>query len=673
MSTQRSVLRGIAILAIVVGLAAPASVPVRAQGRDDSPRAYPALLEMARERPYEKIRVIVQRRTLQHLPDQALERLGGRLGKRLPLVGGVALELPARAVEALARHPGVRWISLDAPLASATAPAGLETVRDEFPSASYAGNAGSQAWADDWSETGESTSASSGLIQVVSSSNCFGGSGRCLRLDPYTPLGKAVSRRADLGGAVAATLSLYRNNQLNANSGSAEEVRLEISSDGGQTWATLRAYSSTQFLGAGAESFDITAYVSADTRLRFVISGQQSGARYFYVDNIQIAYAVPSPYTAIVGADEVRNDLGLDGAGVTVAVVDSGIAAHPDLQAPGSGSRIVASAFFGNFAEADDGHGHGAHVAGIIAGNGGASGGRYQGIAPGVNLINVKVLNAEGQSYTSDLVAALQWVYDHRTTYNIRVVNISLNSSVPESYHTSPINAAVEILWLNGVVVVVSAGNNGQGSGPVTLYPPANDPFAITVGATEDRGTADLFDDRMASFSAYGVTEDGFAKPDLVAPGRNIVSLLAGADATVYAAHPAHRVNAAHFRMSGTSMSAPMVTGIVALLLQSEPGLTPDQVKYRLLATANAGWPGYETAEAGAGYPDAYSAMLNLTTESANVGLIPSQLLWTGDDPVAWDSVNWNSVNWNSVNWNSVNWNSVNWNSVNWNSSLWDD
>jgi serine protease AprX len=126
-----------------------------------------------------------------------------------------------------------------------------------------------------------------------------------------------------------------------------------------------------------------------------------------------------------------------------------------------------------------------------------------------------------------------------------------------------------------------------------------------------------------------------------------------------------------YFKMSGTSVSAPMVSGAVAILLQDEPDLTPDQVKYRLMATANKTWPGYVAATAGAGYLDIYAAVNDTTTQSANTGLTPSQLIWTGSEPVAWGSVNWNSVNWNSVNWNSVNWNSVNWNSVNWNSDYW--
>ena len=120
------------------------------------------------------------------------------------------------------------------------------------------------------------------------------------------------------------------------------------------------------------------------------------------------------------------------------------------------------------------------------------------------------------------LLQGLQWVLDNKAAYNIRVVNLSLNSSVAESYHTSPLDAAVEILWFNKIVVVASAGNQGSGA----IYPPANDPFVITVGATDDKGTSRLSDDVMATFSAYGTTSDGFKKPDLVAPGTNIIARL---------------------------------------------------------------------------------------------------------------------------------------------------
>ena len=262
---------------------------------------------------------------------------------------------------------------------------------------------------------------------------------------------------------------------------------------------------------------------------------------------------------------------------------------------------------------------------------------------------------------------------ENKDKYNIRVVNLSLNSSVAESYHTSPLNAAVEILWFNKIVVVASAGNQGSGA----LYPPANDPFIITVGATDDKGTSSLTDDAVASFSAYGTTGDGFNKPDLVAPGKNIVGRLVNANMGMAQAHPSNLVeDGAYFRMSGTSVAAPMVSGAVALLLQDEPNLNPDQVKYRLKAAANKSWAGYNSTKAGAGYLDVYAAIGGTTTQNANTGTAVSNLLTTGPDGVlgpnvSWGSVSWGSVSWGSVSWGSVSWGSVSWGSVSWGSDYW--
>ncbi len=377
-----------------------------------------------------------------------------------------------------------------------------------------------------------------------------------------------------------------------------------------------------------------------------------------------------------IGADKVWNGgAHLQGKGVTVAVVDSGIALHDDLLDEQGNPRILAQVdFTGGQSTIDDFYGHGSHVAGAIGGNGARSAGKYLGIAPKVNLVDVKVTDDWGVGSTSDVVAGLQWIYDNKDTYNIRVANLSLNSTVAESYHNSPLNAALEILWFNGIVVVVSAGNNGASNSGV-VYPPANDPFLMAVGAVDTQDTLDISDDVVASFSAHGVTTDGFSKPDLVVPGSDIISLLASDDSNLALEHPDHKLSGAdgsfYFRMSGTSMASAVAAGAVALLLEAEPDLTPDQVKYRLMVTANTDWPGYDQSKAGAGYLDIYAAVQDTSLGSNNVGLQASQLLWTGSDPVTWGSVNWNSVNWNSVNWNSVNWNSVNWNSVNWNSVNW--
>ena len=302
-------------------------------------------------------------------------------------------------------------------------------------------------------------------------------------------------------------------------------------------------------------------------------------------------------------------------------------------------------------------------MAGIAAGSGYRSDGAYAGVAPKANLISLRVSDDAGMSYESDVVSALQWVYDNKSGYNIRVVNLSLNSTAPVSYHQSPLDAAVEILWFNGVVVVASAGNYSTGPGNPILSAPANDPFIITVGAMDEKGTSNRRDDVWANFSAIGKTQDGFSKPEIHAPGKDIVSVYNGAGqwASLYPDRVV--MNNDYFRLSGTSMSAPMVAGVVALLLQDEPNLTPDQVKYRIINSSP--WQGSVR------YLDAYAVIKGTSTNSSNTGIAASQLLWTGSNPITWNSVGWNSVGWNSVGWNSVGWNSVGWNSVGWNSTFW--
>jgi serine protease AprX len=232
------------------------------------------------------------------------------------------------------------------------------------------------------------------------------------------------------------------------------------------------------------------------------------------------------------------------------------------------------------------------------------------------------------------------------------------------SYHQSPMDAAAEILWFNGVVVVAASGNwDPQGVYNPILAAPANDPFIITVGASNEKGSARIQDDAWANFSAWGMTQDGFYKPDIMAPGKDIISVLSMSSDWDEVYPEKVVLTNEYIRLSGSSMSAPMVSGAVALLLQAEPDLTPDQVKYRL-THASASLQGIS-------YLDVYEAITTPTTESANTGLTASQLLWTGDEPVTWGSVAWNSVAWNSVAWNSVAWNSVAWNSVAWNSVAW--
>ncbi len=380
-----------------------------------------------------------------------------------------------------------------------------------------------------------------------------------------------------------------------------------------------------------------------------------------------------SSYVGTIQADRLWSEMSKKAQPVTVAVIDSGIARHTDLQGADNSngntdngaSRVLVDAQFPRSSYVpNDKLGHGTHIAGIIAGNGNASHGTYIGVAPTSNVVNVKVTDDTGKATTSDIISGLQWVYNNGTRYNIRVLNLSLTSTVADSYNSSPLDAALELLWFKNIVVVVSAGNGGPGQ----LYPPANDPFVITVGAANDQGTTDVQDDTVASFSAYGTTGDGFAKPDVVAPGTNIVSLLASSQAVLAQAHPDHIVApGSYFRMSGTSMSAPVTAGAAALLLQGNPKLNPDQVKYRLISTAST----FNTAAAGAGEINVYAAAHQSAATTANHGLILSRMLWNNSNPVAYDSGNWTSGNWTSGNWTSGNWTSGNWTSGNWTSGNW--
>jgi serine protease AprX len=366
-------------------------------------------------------------------------------------------------------------------------------------------------------------------------------------------------------------------------------------------------------------------------------------------------------------------ELGYDGTGVGVAIIDSGVSKDADFA--NLWSRVSFSSASNSV---NDVYGHGTHVAGIVAGDGTDSDGYYQGVAPGAHIIGLKISDGDGLAYESDTVNAMQWALENRETFNLRVVNLSVNSTSEMSYHQSPMNAAAEILWFNGIVVVASAGNLSEGMEHDTINTaPANDPFIITVGASDEQWSALTADDTMATYSANDITWDGYKKPDVVAPGTNIYSVLSK-DSNWSANYPDRTVGQGqYFRLSGTSMAAPMVSGAAALLLQAEPNLTPDQVKYRLMNTGGVLYGDFSEEDNAFAYMNVYALLTTPTSESANTGQQASQLLTTGSEPidssVSWNSVSWNSVSWNSVSWNSVSWNSVSWNSVSWNSVSWNN
>jgi serine protease AprX len=315
------------------------------------------------------------------------------------------------------------------------------------------------------------------------------------------------------------------------------------------------------------------------------------------LDNARPAAGVPVP---------TEPESLLTGAGVTVAVLDSGVAPHPDIQTLLAQVDFVRDSIFDSVtldpftgevvpdvtALGSDPNGHGTHVAGIIAASGGADG-RGRGIAPGAGLVSVRVLDQAGGGRTSDVIAALQWVTANKDVYGIRVLNMSLGHAVYEPASQDPLVAAVEQAWDAGIVVVCSAGNNGrQGHG--TISSPCNSRKVITVGALNDRNTPDTSDDTITTYSSRGPTRiDLVAKPDLVAPGNRIIAPRS-AGSHLDLTFPGRRVALdptrpfvfEHLEMSGTSMASPMVAGAVALMLEQDPLLSPATVKARLMLSA---------------------------------------------------------------------------------------
>jgi serine protease AprX len=365
---------------------------------------------------------------------------------------------------------------------------------------------------------------------------------------------------------------------------------------------------------------------------------------------------------------------GYDGTGVGILVIDSGVAASSDF---GTRLRQLSDS-------ADDVYGHGSLVAGVAAGA--SVDGRFAGIAPGANVLSWGLGSPDG-IYSSDVISALNWVVNKGRANGIRVVNLSLQELTPSSYLQDAMDTAVEQVWKAGFVVVASSGNNGPGS---AYYAPGNDPFTITVGSVDNKDTLDRRDDVVADFSTSGVTLDGYVKPELLAPGRHIGSLLPAGTPLAAEAPAANWLDPTHATISGTSFSAPQVAGAAALLLQKNPSLTPNDVKGLLLQTARSTRNANGDYVPGAVLNVAAAAGFAGVVDPANVGVpqatyglasngrvkytdsgastTPSTSSWNG---TALNSGNWNTSSWNTASWNTSSWNTASWNTSSWNTSSW--
>jgi serine protease AprX len=326
------------------------------------------------------------------------------------------------------------------------------------------------------------------------------------------------------------------------------------------------------------------------------------------------------------------HDMGIKGAGVTVVTVDSGANMNGSIGRSlfenSSGNKRVLvkyNAFKEKeyYKKRDDKNGHGSHVAGIVSSSIEDDSGNYNGIAPDVNLISIKAFNANGQSSYSKVLDSLNWIFENRHTYKIRVVNLSLGAKPQTHYWDDPINQAVMRLWDSGIVVVSSAGNAGTDMG-ITV--PGNTPYIITVGAVTDNGTPyDMNDDRVTTFSSKGPTYEGFIKPEVVAYGAQIAQRLKSKNFKrafkLLPNYPDYSV------VSGTSQAAAIVSGVAALVISQHPHISPDNLKCKIMASARtavdaeAEGLSYSPFEQGSGLVDAYEAVMSTQTACANRGL----------------------------------------------------
>jgi serine protease AprX len=357
----------------------------------------------------------------------------------------------------------------------------------------------------------------------------------------------------------------------------------------------------------------------------------------------------------------------------------------------------------------DDSYGHGTFMAGLIAGSGAASGGEYRGVAPGSQIVSVKIAGRDGSADVSKVLAAIQWVVSFKDQLGIRVLNLSLGTPSKADYRHDPLNFAVERAWRSGLVVVVSASNRGPD--PRTISKPADDPLVLTVSAVDDRETPASSDDRVPLFSGRGPTADGRPKPDLAAPGGRVISLRSpGSFVEDHA--PGGFPNPVYRRGSGTSMSAAITSGAAALVLQANPGWTPDRAKFAFLVTA-AKVADRDPMAVGAGIVDVYAAARKAPTGLANQGVVLSDGVGSLDDSRAelrvslncsttdelpggqcaslhgeftaaghdfqaaafregeWTGASWQDSQWGGASWQGTSWQGASWQGASWQGASW--
>jgi serine protease AprX len=436
------------------------------------------------------------------------------------------------------------------------------------------------------------------------------------------------------------------------------------------------------------------------------------------------------PYSMqnITAADGVQSwwNSGMTGKGVDVAVVDTGVAPVAGLNGPGkviNGPDLSLESQNPSLQYLDT-NGHGTFMAGLIAGNDGQPGG-YRGVAPDARIVSLKVGVADGGVDVSQVIAAIDWVVQHRNDngLNIRVINLSYGTNSTQPYQIDPLAYAVEQAWKAGIVVVAAGGNYGyeKGASAQGLADPAYDPQIIAVGAADSSGTAQPWDDNVASYSATAAScSTACRAPDLLAPGSHMQGLRVPGS-YIDQNNPGGVISDRYFRGSGTSEATAFVSGAVADLLQRYPQLTPDQVKAMLscdkLASFNWKQQGcgeldmnkiltasvpsvaasqqYNAPATGTGSlegsrgtdhisingavlqgeedifgkPFASSAMAALEAAGSSwSGGNWNGSVWTGS---SWSGSSWSGSSWSGSSWSGSSWSGSSWSGLTWSGSSW--
>lgn len=566
---------------------------------------------------------------------RAVEAAGGRVTTELPIIDAVAARLTAAQRERLARQRNIRSVAVDAPVELESERA---SVRDNFDSAKWDNNDGRHRWTGAWLESGDDGSPLAGKVAITLN---LLASGRLA----FTGASGTLTRSVGLPpGEIKAVLS-FDARRVSLESG--DYVAVQASKDGVAWQEVGRITGAANDASFSRLTFNVSRFAGAATEIRFVsrLSPTLLNADAVYVDNISLEYdtiyASGVSYPSLAGADSLHSQ-GVNGLLTTVAVLDTGYWKHPALDTTALGlNRVLAQydafadtrdssasgllALTSLGATADtDASGHGTHVTGIMLNTQRTADGRYFGMAPNANLVSVRAFDADGRGTYASVIRGLDWIVKNKNNYRIRVLNLSFGAAPRSHYWDDPLNRAVMKAWQAGIVVVASAGNGGPVAQSISV--PGNVPYVITVGAMTDNYTPmDTSDDRLASFSAAGPTYEGFVKPEVVAPGGHVWSLMS-TQARIAQEHPTYQNDGDYFTMSGTSQAAAVVSGAVALLLQAEPGLTPDQVKCKLMTSArsavdSSGQNAYSVFQQGAGLINAYDARYETRRDCANRGM----------------------------------------------------